>query len=167
MSAIHVSRLTFWVLVMIRINKQYNKHSVPPPGSQTSWGVTWHKSEVGGSSMSHSHRCVPINWCHMQWLTIGGPHYNSDFTDVYDYGILLLCVFREGILGGMNLNLGSIHSFLFGRHHWTVYVETDGENEEFRLNRLDLFYPCQISTAVWVWSVGLFTKKTGNYLEQK
>lgn len=37
----------------------------------------------------------------MQWLTIGGPHYNSDFTDVYDYGILLLCVFREGIfLGG-------------------------------------------------------------------
>lgn len=57
----------------------------------------------------------------MQWLTIGGPHYNSDFTDVYDYGILLLCVFREGIFflggGGMNLNLGSIHSFLFGRHH--------------------------------------------------
>lgn len=54
----------------------------------------------------------------MQWLTIGGPHYNSYFTDVYDYGILLLCVFREGMGGGgLNLNLGSIHSFLFGRHH--------------------------------------------------
>lgn len=64
--------------------------------------------------MSHSHRCVPINWCHMQWLTIGGPHYNSDFTDVYDYGILLLCVFREGIWGGggFELELG-FNSFFF------------------------------------------------------
>lgn len=49
----------------------------------------------------------------MQWLTIGGPHYNSDFTDVYDYGILLLCVLREGILGGgYELELG-FNSFFF------------------------------------------------------
>lgn len=62
--------------------------------------------------MSHSHRCVPINWCHVLWLTIGGPHYNSYFTDVYDYGILLLCVFREGIWGGFELELG-FNSFFF------------------------------------------------------
>lgn len=46
---------------------------------------------------------------------------------------------KEGKFFGMNLNLSSIH-----------FLKASVNNEEFRLNRLDLFYPCQISTGVWV-----------------
>lgn len=153
---------------MIRINKQYT--SLLARKLPEGWHDINQRGGGGGGVINVTltqmctNKLMPHAVAYHRWSSLQLWFYWR----VWLWYIVIMC-FERGHFGGggMNLNLGSIHSFLFGRHHWTVYVETDGENEEFRLNRLDLFYPCQISTAVWVWSVGLFTKKTGNYLEQK